>query len=501
MKATSNLIISILLLIISLFLYFYNYDKYPNMFDDAYIGYRISENVSKGHGLVFNAGDNLWVNTSFLYPLYNGFLFFISEENAINLAVISDIFFHVVTLFLLYQILSHFLQIELVWYRFLFAIASVCLIHARVSSGVTCGMESNMYTLFIVSSIYSYYFNRSTLAYVMASLCFWVRPEGCLVPLALYTADLVRHKILFQWDKVIIVTVITVIYFIIVYTYYGSFIPHSIIAKSLVEYNKNILFEVKSFLTISSFHFTGFFYLTGVYVCCKNDKLRPLAIFSVFYVLFFSIVATWIYGWYHMAALVPYYFIVAIGLYQAVIWLLKITSKSTSFKVQVFSKIMSVAFLLLITLKFFITHINNQQLGSSGFQKRIQQSKEIADIVINNTNTTDYITLEPLGIISFYTKNRLFADYPGLCSKQVTELNKKMNRKVKFSPTDTLAFQNVVKNVKPNVLVLRENEYKVNADFLNNEYNLLKEVCIENLSEEEVFVTGISKCFKILKRR
>jgi hypothetical protein len=468
------------------------------MFDDAYIGYRISENVAKGNGLVFNAGQKLWVNTSFLYPLYNGVYFLIAGNNAIQWAVFSDVLLHIFTLYLLYLMLLKILPIEeKSAYQTIFIISSLLLISIRVSSGVTCGMESNFYTLFIALSIYYFLQKKYYLAFLVAAICFWIRPEGCLVSVALYISYMWQEKKIFEWKYIATVMSITILYFLIVYGYYGTFLPHSIVAKMLVEYNKTLTGELSNWWKMVSFHFTGVFYLAGCYFLFRKSY-QVIVIFNILYMLFFTFVATWLYGWYHTAALIFYYWIVAAGIYQIKIWLAQIIAKQQKKHLIVFSWI-PIMILVLFFVKFFYTHLNNQVLGSSGFQKRVKLSQEIATVIMESTNQNDIITLEPLGIISFFTKNRTFADYPGLCSKEVTELNKTVGRKVKFSPTDTVAFKNVIEKIQPTILVLREGEYKANQHQLQA-YKTLKNACIDDLTEKEVFVTGISKCFVVLKR-
>lgn len=156
-------------------LHAYAHFVFPAYYDDAFIGFRISKQMALGHGLVFNQGEGVLTNTSFLYPALNGVYFYLFGSWGLHAAILTDIACHVVALALLAVLAERsapYLRQKYGLYLTAGITALLYLVSAKVGHGVICGMETQLYVLFITLVFYTHTLGKVPLSFWLAALVF-----------------------------------------------------------------------------------------------------------------------------------------------------------------------------------------------------------------------------------------------------------------------------------------------------------------------------------------
>ena len=200
-------------------------------FDDAFIIFRYVDNFWKGEGAVYNPGERVFGISSPLFALWlaalRGILPILDlpELAAWGNALLLTVF----------GILACFLSQRLGAGPLLAEAVAAALVLSegilRVSIG---GMEAPLYLALMAGSLLALVERRDTLAVLAASLACLARPEGALlVGIALAAVFLDRGRPRLAVLKVAIVGLTPIVLWLVAATwYYGTPIPHSIVAKA-----------------------------------------------------------------------------------------------------------------------------------------------------------------------------------------------------------------------------------------------------------------------------
>jgi len=198
-------------------------------YDDAYITFRYVRNFVGGRGAVFNAGERIFGIST---PLYAAWLTLLhSAFGSIDLAVLAV---RSNCLFLgAAGVLACALLLKLGCGRWWAAIAgSVVMLSDGILRASIGGMESSMFLALGFGSMLAVQVRRDTLAILLASLTTLVRPEGvlllALVVLARLSDPATRSLPVRLWLAGLPLALWT----LGATLYYGTPVPHSIIAKS-----------------------------------------------------------------------------------------------------------------------------------------------------------------------------------------------------------------------------------------------------------------------------
>ncbi len=224
----------------------------PRTIDDAYITFRYVRNILAGVGFVYNPGEHVLGTTTPLYTFLLaavGSLFGGDQANFPQIAYVINAFADAITCLLLLQLGRRLgspaagVGAALVWaiapYSVTFAIG---------------GLETSVYVLLLMGMVTAYLYHAHILAALLAALSVLTRPDALILigPLVLdrlwqvrtdlknkpnagFTADN-REKI--TTTESFIIEILTfflplVAWIIFSIAYFGSPLPHSIIAKSL----------------------------------------------------------------------------------------------------------------------------------------------------------------------------------------------------------------------------------------------------------------------------
>ncbi|MFO7534348.1 MAG: hypothetical protein R6X19_01460 [Kiritimatiellia bacterium] len=200
---------------------------YDHFVDDSYIFMRYAEHFTEGNGLVYNLGERVMGFTSLTYTLLVAALtlLFRGVSSSALMAGLNMTVFILFGLLIVRLVRGYVLRssmLALFFFFFPFVDASLS------------GMESFLFCLFLAATFISSDRGAWKLACLSAALAFATRPEGVflLVPvLVLAAMRLPRRDFLVTVGGLAVMGGVVLL---ALYGYYGSPIPHSMIAKSVL---------------------------------------------------------------------------------------------------------------------------------------------------------------------------------------------------------------------------------------------------------------------------
>lgn len=420
-------------------------------FDDGFITLRIAKNFWLGNGLYHNLQEKVQTNTSILYPVLVSPFFMFSDATAIRLNLLFDSLLlggaTVLGFRLVYS--KHVACLPTIWaailgFAFPFSIAL---------GFVQClSMETQLYLFFITLTFYYASIERWNLTILVSLILPYIRPEGILVPLVICLFWL--PKILTRQIRVpiwlpIVSFCIIGLYPTFIYGYYGSIIPQTVLVKRLLDFTPlasfhylitHILFNPKDII-VFIMSVSGFWLFVGF----REKSLRLPAIWLTLYMAFFTFGAGWsaFYGWYKspIRLFLSLFFITfTIQSYVRISW-------------QPLRLLAILSYLLLVG-RLSYNYVRNNQLFDE--QDRILAATDLNKITDNQAYS---VTLEPLGVMSFYNMNCTFKDFPGLASKYSYSLIKDAP-KISFDSFFTnKTYLTLIQNTNSQLIVLRRAEF------------------------------------------
>ena len=305
--------------------------------DDSYITYRYARNILAGEGFVYNPGERVQGTTTPLYTLllvgigtFNGG----TEANFPAIALVINALADAATAFLLWKIGQRLL--------YPYAGAAAGLAWAIAPFSVTFaigGLETSIYVLLLTSAVYAHISERHTLAALLAALALLTRPDA-LILLALIGVDFLiqclkatrKQKSTFRiLPSALIFSLPTAAWFGFATFYFGSPIPHSVMAKTIayrLPASAALIRLMQHYATPFLGHLTfgapwiaiglilyPFLAYVGTRAALKeNPRLWPWAIYPWLYFAVFAIANPLIFRWYLTPPLPAYFILILIGL-------------------------------------------------------------------------------------------------------------------------------------------------------------------------------------------
>jgi hypothetical protein len=194
--------------------------------DDAYIYLRYLDNWDAGRGLVFNAGERVIAFTSYLYVV----LIAAIDKVAVGLSLTAVVkIFNTVMFAAFCAIIWRFLDPPrlLYWATVIFLFFYFPFIDATVG-----GMETPLFLTVIAGTLLALRQGRFEAAIVLAALAAITRPEGVLLLLPVCAVAWGRLSWR-QWTRAALIGATAVAVFLVpIYAYFGTVLPHSMLAKS-----------------------------------------------------------------------------------------------------------------------------------------------------------------------------------------------------------------------------------------------------------------------------
>lgn len=474
------------------------YSLYTNeIWEDSLITFRYSKNLINGNGLVYNVGERVHGFTSPLGMFLLALCYLITNKT-------SEFY-----VFLLYRFICFIAFTTSCFYlvsvfsdedkRGLmpFLLGVLYIFDAKSISFIVNGMETAFMLFFLAVYIFVIYKNFSG-RWLLGGICWaglmWTRPDGCVYIGALSIAHIFcsglpkKENLIGHLKMALICTALYLPWFVFAWSYFGSPIPQTILAKlhypvffPLPVKIRLLLDQVPGPIYYNSIQrswppwIEGFFLTATIFAIFywllplkdKFIKIISLSCFLVFlyYLFFMNMFFPW-----HFP---PLKMMSSVVLIKGLFDLMRNRGKILAF---------------VILMLFCCTSIYVFALSAT--QRRIYQSeieegnrKLIGLWLKNNARMSDRVFLEPFGYIGYFSEVKI-VDYPGLVSPEIVRL---------MDQDKDLTFYTLVPKVQPEWLVLRGHEVRalLSQEYFKKDYSMVKIFNVKDRLRKYKDISGI----------
>ncbi len=475
----------VVIFIVAFFVRFGIYDVKDFVFDDAYIGARIAKNFADGFGLVYNIGDNIQTNTSLMFGLFFGLLWKVIGETSFNaIRIIGAIVDSVVALGIAwlfwgarevgnYNIKRYFLA---------FAAGMTYAISATAAIPAVGGLETPYYALFIIMMFIALQRNYFNLAILLAVLGVFMRPDGIVA------AIIVTMFVLFKQKKnitpqLLLILVSAIIYCATLLSMYGTLIPQSVVAKSLIQgpaIEQWIVF-------LNKFYFSwalvpGLFSVIGVYyVLSRRRDLMPIFIWGFAYAFLLSSFASW-WSWYFP----PFVIVYVLSIFAGVGYITEVAAASNFFLKRMSIIIIGVISIIILSGFAIKSYSSIIALNKESSGRWKEELIIVTNWIKSNIPPDKNIMLASAGLFGFLLPHQI-DDYPGLASPQVTAALSDYRDTI-GSPyeNEPEAWSYIINKIKPYAIIT---EKEISNSLIKNgiidQYEIQYYCCLELVNKSE----------------
>lgn len=289
----------------------------PYAQDDPYLTYRYAENIARGLGFVYNAGERVLGTTSPLYALILAALYPVSPNIPLTSNVIStaSIAVAVLVAFVLARQLTGF------WTAFLIALS----LAVNPLMYISFGMETPLYVALLLATFTLYWKGRYSLAAVMAGLLTLTRPDGVILAIVLLgDLGLRRRRIPVQSLAAYLATISPWLLFSLFY--FGSPITNTLAAKADYFGGLSFLIDAKHWWEFMFAWRTPLQYVVAlpgflaVPTALKHAQARLLVIWALSYAAGYTFLNASAF-WYYTPLLPVLTILIGWGVFIAIRWL------------------------------------------------------------------------------------------------------------------------------------------------------------------------------------
>lgn len=282
----------------------------PRTVDDAFITLRYANNIVRGAGFVYNAGERILGTTTPLFAL----LLALSRLVTGNLELVALIFNTIAdaaTVIMLYimtlRLSGRTVTALACGLLFAFSAGSI-----RFAVG---GMETSVFTFLCVLSCWLFLSERYRATGIATGLAILVRPEALILLAALVVVFFLTHRRV-PWVLLAGGVGVPLPWIVFALGYFGSPIPHSVLAKSVYDFPR--LFAAKSLLGylvrytlpmgeasvvgLPKYALLGVYLVLGSIAAYRTGRLAPKSLvlyaFPVAYLAAYSLANPPVWEWY-----------------------------------------------------------------------------------------------------------------------------------------------------------------------------------------------------------
>ena len=437
----------------------------PRTIDDSFITYRYARNILAGEGFVYNPGEQVLGTTTPLYTLTLVAVGTFAGGTQANFPVIA----------LLINALADALTALLLWklgvrLGYKIAGAAAALVWASAPFSVTFaigGLETSLYVLLLTAAVYTHIQNQHKLTAFLAALSLLTRPDALLLLGPLAIARLIPHvtdrtslpaprsprSVLRPPSSVLLELLAfilpTAAWLTFATLYFGSPIPHSILAKSLayrLPDTAALIRLLQHYATPFLGHLTfgipwigiglvifPFFFAIGARAALKaSPRLWPWVIYPWLYFAVFAIANPLIFRWYLTPPLPAYIFFILLGMEHFVGTITKRADAPAgpqSWRVRMNQILLPLVILfpLALTLRGWTLtpdHGPSRPAPEMAWHKLELLYRQSADIlndeIADDASPIPLLAAGDVGVLGFYTPTRIL-DTVGLNSPQSLE--------------------------------------------------------------------------------
>lgn len=507
------------------------YTFYTNQtWEDSLITLRHGENLLKGDGLTFNPGERVHGFTSPINVLLLTLCHFLAGQTSYDATlwlyrVFSIAAFAASGLLML----KAFQETPPRWTAATWFLGIVYLFDIKNVAFCINGMETAFMLVFVAWAVYLMS-RAEPEQWLWRSLCWsglmWSRPDSCVYIAAFSLAELIflsasRRATIISLAKSAAVCAVTYGPWILwAWWYYGSPIPHTIIAKANLEQGAltQVLVTldnlIASLISMAAQVFRPIYYgdmpewwLPGIWGRVLSGLTKVVGIVALLYFLCpvkdrfgramslcFAILCayfaymTMAYPWYFPPAMI----LGGIAFSRAAIALAFAGEPVVAYLHLRRPRLFTLATFVVLGAGAFIVFL------SACVEQRVQQVEieqgnraVLGTWLKENGKPTDSVFLEPLGYIGYYSGLHM-EDFPGLVAPEVVQIRRRL-------PTDVQSVRAarylVIPELKPDWVVLRSIEYDnltklgMLQAFQKN-YNLAREFNVEDRLRQYAFLPG-----------
>ncbi len=463
-----------------------------HIWEDFFITFKHSQNLVEGAGLVYHPGEYVQGFTSVINTLLPALYYWVSGSSldvTLWLYRISSILALLFGYWFFIKELAKDQERTLMVLFFSFLIA----FPVKTVMFTTNGQEAGFMMLFLLPAMVLAFngiqHNWKWLGICWAGL-FYTRPDAVVYVVFMVISALFfgkyRNKAELQGivKAGIVLTLLYLPWFIGVWVYYGSPVPHTVYAKASlgvsifadvnfpgpsifanIPYAGSLSFGPTYFFMggwpywVSVFTFTAWFVAFIYWIVPSTDRFgRYVSLIYSFLILYFSYIQYrgGVFPWYFPPVEIMGTFILLSALFQL--------GKKIGLKHRV--KVLSFGGVAITVLYLLIYFMSVKQIK---VQQEVIENGNRTSVGIwlkGNIKPGDRIFLEPLGYIGYFSGGKML-DWPGLVSPEVVKVDPHKKR---------AQYQKVIGKLKPEWLVLRPFE-KVGLSKLpwfNSEYSQVK---------------------------
>ncbi len=340
------------------------------------------------------------------------------------------------------------------------------------------GMESQFATAFVLIGIWALVEQRPVLLMLTAATAPLVRPELVFWSLLVVVIYIVRPRLITL--RAIAISVTPLILWLVFATfYYGTFIPQTVTAKSLIGttnvskggITNGINASLNSWERIAPY-FSNYFATSGLIP--RSIGVWIVAALVVLFILGVVRISRLSILWAVPALIVPI-FVLYVGFFNvsnyhmwyvppfsAVLILYSGAAFNLFPKVSMSLKYLLSCVLVIIYLLPALSYFQHEALVQSDIDEGVRQT---TGIELNKFLSADQtVILEPLGFMGSEIDSGAVVDYPGLASRIMTD-------SLRLLSASERNMGSAVREIQPNFVVVREDEWQ---SFNPNEYPELK---------------------------
>lgn len=460
----------------------------PRTIDDAYITYRYARNILAGEGFVYNPGERVLGTTTPLYTLSLVSIAAFSGRTQANFPVIAlvlNAIFDSITAWLLWK-----LGIRL---RSKFAGVTAALLWAIAPFSVTFaigGLETSLYVLLLTATVYAHLQKHHTQTAFLAALSLLTRPDALILlgPVILdRLVQIIRQNNLktdrrLPYQEGLAFGIPTIAWFGFATLYFGSPIPHSVMAKTLayrLPDSAALIRLLQHYATPFLGHITfgipwigigiiifPFFFAIGARSALRSSRrLWPWVAYPWLYFAVFAIANPLIFRWYLTPSIPAYIFFILIGMevfFDSIVQKFKASTGTMSWSAKISRVLLPVVFLcpFALTLQGWTLnpdHGPNRPAPDMAWFKLELLYRQAAERLNEQIAEKEFDGLPVLaagdvGVLGFYTPT-IILDTVGLNSPQVLDyypLDEKLYVIIYAVPPDLIFDQ------EPDYIVLLE---------------------------------------------
>jgi hypothetical protein len=393
------------------------------------------------------------------------------------------------------------------------------------------GLETQMVTTILLMSIYYLLREKLFATGILLGLCLLARPDMVfwVIIVGIYLLFTQRMGIV---KAIIPAAIIYLPWLIFTTSYYGSFVPNTMIAKyvgygwKFVRWDPSIfglmyyvidgvkivfrplgpVFGGHGWLWLTPFDNSRlvlagmqlfepiallFIFIAICFILLQKRKgLVPVVLFVVVYAGYYIFLVAGIFDWYLIPLAAVGILLCAYGIHKTIV--VFINPRFQKYLLASIAAIWLISLVIVIP-KDFKTERQIQLYIEDDVRKEI-------GLYLSTVMEKDQsIGLEPLGYIGYYSRRTVY-DYPGLCNRKVVDY-------LKTLPPSQRNLYSVSEHFKPDYLVLRKGEYewfqKIGADpWVLRDYQVIRWFEADPAKTKDIWGIGwnIDTSFVVLKK-